>query len=144
MNPKNNPPTENAQPKKFNVNVDGITCMMINKGMIQPENNRIKPRLRRRRGLFIMADITNMPQNDSARVQNRAEIFHRMNPQWLSRNVDGSDSLWAVSLQIILGILTILSYVNIVVALLHQAGAIALFALTIYFIHRFRALDAKS
>jgi len=50
----------------------------------------------------------------------------------------------AVSLQIILGILTILSYVNIVVALLHQAGAIALFALTIYFIHRFRAIDAAS
>jgi len=47
----------------------------------------------------------------------------------------------AVSLQIVLGILTILSYVNIVIALLHQAGAIALFALTIYFIHRFRALD---
>ncbi len=50
----------------------------------------------------------------------------------------------AVSLQIILGILTILSYVNIAVALLHQAGAIALFVLTIYFIHRFRALDATS
>ena len=49
----------------------------------------------------------------------------------------------AVTLQIILGILTILSYVNIVIALLHQAGAIALFAVTIYFIHRFRAIDAK-
>jgi heme a synthase len=49
----------------------------------------------------------------------------------------------AVSLQIILGILTILSYVNIVVALMHQAGAIALFSISIYFIHRFRALDAK-
>jgi heme a synthase len=49
----------------------------------------------------------------------------------------------AVSLQIILGILTILSYVNIVIALLHQTGAIALFALAIYFIHRFRALDLK-
>jgi len=49
----------------------------------------------------------------------------------------------AVSLQIILGIFTILSYVNIVVALLHQAGAIVLFALAIYFIHRFRALDIK-
>ena len=47
----------------------------------------------------------------------------------------------AVSVQIILGILTILSYVNIVIALLHQAGAIALFTLAIYFIHRFRALD---
>jgi len=50
----------------------------------------------------------------------------------------------AVTLQIILGILTILSYVNIVIALLHQAGAIAVFALAIYFIHRFRALDARS
>jgi len=49
----------------------------------------------------------------------------------------------AVSLQIILGVLTILSYVNIVVALLHQAGAIALFVLAIYFIHRFRALDSQ-
>lgn len=50
----------------------------------------------------------------------------------------------AVTLQIILGILTILSYVNIVIALMHQAGAVALFALMIYFIHRFRALDTKS
>jgi cytochrome c oxidase assembly protein subunit 15 len=49
----------------------------------------------------------------------------------------------AVALQIGLGILTILSYVNIVIALMHQAGAIVLFALSIYFIHRFRALDAK-
>jgi cytochrome c oxidase assembly protein subunit 15 len=49
----------------------------------------------------------------------------------------------AVILQIVLGILTILSYVNIVIALLHQAGAIALFALAIYFIHRFRAIDRK-
>jgi cytochrome c oxidase assembly protein subunit 15 len=50
----------------------------------------------------------------------------------------------AVTVQIILGILTILSYVHIVIALLHQAGAIALFAITLYFIHRFRALDEKS
>jgi len=50
----------------------------------------------------------------------------------------------AVLLQIILGILTILSYVNIVIALLHQAGAISLFVLSIYFIHRLRSLDAKS
>src|SRR6185436_3011600 len=49
----------------------------------------------------------------------------------------------AVTLQIILGIFTILSYVNIVVALLHQAGAIVLFALAIYFIHRFRAIDTR-
>ncbi len=48
-----------------------------------------------------------------------------------------------VVLQITLGILTIISYVNIVIALIHQANAIVLFALAIYFIHRFRALDAK-
>lgn len=49
----------------------------------------------------------------------------------------------AVVLQITLGILTILSFVNIVIALLHQAAAIGLFGLGVYFIHRFRALDAK-
>ena len=47
-----------------------------------------------------------------------------------------------VALQITLGVLTILSYVNIGIALTHQANALALFALAIYFIHRFRALDA--
>jgi heme A synthase len=31
--------------------------------------------------------------------------------------------------------------VQIAVALAHQAGALSLFALTIYFIHRLRALD---
>ena len=46
-----------------------------------------------------------------------------------------------VALQITLGILTILSNVNNVVALLHQANAILLFGLAIYFIHRLRALD---
>jgi heme a synthase len=46
-----------------------------------------------------------------------------------------------VALQIILGVLTILSYVNIVIALVHQTNALTLFALGIYFIHRFRALD---
>jgi cytochrome c oxidase assembly protein subunit 15 len=48
-----------------------------------------------------------------------------------------------VALQITLGVLTILSYVNIVIALIHQANAIVLFGLAVYFIHRFRALDAK-
>lgn len=48
-----------------------------------------------------------------------------------------------VALQITLGVLTVLSYVNIVIALIHQANAIVLFALAVYFIHRFRALDAK-
>jgi cytochrome c oxidase assembly protein subunit 15 len=52
--------------------------------------------------------------------------------------------LWlvgAVALQITLGVLTVLSYVNIVIALTHQANALLLFALGIYFLHRFRALD---
>ncbi len=46
-----------------------------------------------------------------------------------------------VALQITLGVLTILSYVNIVIALIHQANALVLFALAIYFIHRLRAMD---
>lgn len=52
--------------------------------------------------------------------------------------------LWlvgVVALQITLGILTILSYVNIVIALVHQANAILLLGLAVYFIHRFRAVD---
>jgi cytochrome c oxidase assembly protein subunit 15 len=55
--------------------------------------------------------------------------------------------LWltgAVALQITLGVLTILSYVNIAVAFLHQANALLLFALAVYFIHRLNALDAKT
>lgn len=46
-----------------------------------------------------------------------------------------------IALQITLGVLTILSYVNIVVALLHQTNAIVLLALALYLIHRFRAYD---
>ncbi|MBL8063157.1 MAG: COX15/CtaA family protein [Anaerolineales bacterium] len=54
--------------------------------------------------------------------------------------------LWltgVVVLQITLGVLTILSYVNIVIALVHQANAIVLLGLAVYFIHRFRALDEQ-
>lgn len=54
--------------------------------------------------------------------------------------------LWltaAVTLQITLGVLTVLSYVNIVIALIHQANALLLFALAVYFIHRLRAIDAQ-
>ncbi len=53
--------------------------------------------------------------------------------------------LWlvgAVALQITLGVLTVLSYVNLHAALTHQANAIVLLALGLYFLHRFRALDA--
>ena len=49
--------------------------------------------------------------------------------------------LGLVFFQIILGIFTVLLHVQIVIALAHQAGALALFALLIYFIHRLRAED---
>jgi cytochrome c oxidase assembly protein subunit 15 len=48
-----------------------------------------------------------------------------------------------VALQIVLGILTVLSFVNIWLALIHQANALILFALSIYFIHRLRAIDTR-
>lgn len=55
------------------------------------------------------------------------------------------NGLWwlsaAVALQITLGVLTVLSYVNIWVALVHQANALLLFVLGIYLIHRLRAFD---
>jgi cytochrome c oxidase assembly protein subunit 15 len=46
-----------------------------------------------------------------------------------------------VILQIALGILTVIFHVQIAIALAHQAGALSLFALMIYFIHRLRTLD---
>ncbi len=49
-----------------------------------------------------------------------------------------------VVLQIALGILVILYHVNIPLALLHQANALALFSATIYVLHRLRAADAKA
>lgn len=60
---------------------------------------------------------------------------------------DIQKGLWwlfgAVALQITLGVWTVLSYVNIAVALIHQANAILLLGLAVYFIHRFRALDER-
>jgi cytochrome c oxidase assembly protein subunit 15 len=52
--------------------------------------------------------------------------------------------LWlvaAVTTQITLGILVVLFNVNIAAASIHQAGALTLFWLAIFFIHRMRALD---
>lgn len=46
--------------------------------------------------------------------------------------------LGLVVFQIVLGILTVILHVQIVIALAHQAGALALFALLIYFMHRLR------
>ncbi|MGZ6315731.1 MAG: COX15/CtaA family protein [Anaerolineales bacterium] len=48
-----------------------------------------------------------------------------------------------VLIQIILGIIVVVSHVQIQIALLHQANAIALFASTIYLLHRLRAADRK-
>lgn len=67
----------------------------------------------------------------SARKQNY--LGEIKNGMWLLLGI--------VALQITLGVLTVLSFVNIVIALLHQATAIGLFALGVYFNHRFRALD---
>ncbi len=48
-----------------------------------------------------------------------------------------------VCLQIALGITVVLTQVQIAVALLHQANAIALFTSTVYLLHRLRASDFK-
>ena len=72
-------------------------------------------------------------------------VFYVVKKQDYPREIQ-TGLLWllaAVALQITLGVLTVLSFVNIVIALLHQANAIFLFGLGVYFIHRFRALDAK-
>lgn len=61
---------------------------------------------------------------------NFAEIKNGLN--WL---------LGLVTFQILLGILTVVLHVEIAIALAHQAGALSLFALMIYFLHRLRAMD---
>ena len=50
--------------------------------------------------------------------------------------------LGLVVFQILLGILTVVLHVQIVIALAHQASALALFVLMIYLIHRLRAIDS--
>jgi heme a synthase len=63
-----------------------------------------------------------------------------------SRSVEIKNGLnWLlglVVLQITLGVLTVILHVQPAIALAHQAGALTLFALTIYFVHSLRALDA--
>lgn len=49
-----------------------------------------------------------------------------------------------ILLQIILGISILVSHVQIGIALLHQANAIALFAATVYLLHRLRAADQRA
>jgi len=49
--------------------------------------------------------------------------------------------LGLVVFQIMLGILTVILHVHIAIALAHQAGALALFSLMIYFMHRLKAVD---
>jgi hypothetical protein len=97
MKPRNNPATDAPHETKFRKNVESIRRMTINKGRTKPNSIRVKPKLRRRRGLFMMADITNKPQNDSARVQNPMVLFHRINQPSFWNTADGSDSLWAGS-----------------------------------------------
>jgi heme A synthase len=47
----------------------------------------------------------------------------------------------AVTTQITLGVLVVLTNVNIPMASIHQAGALTLFWLAIFFLHRLRAYD---
>lgn len=51
--------------------------------------------------------------------------------------------LGLVIFQILLGIFTVISNVEIAIAMAHQAGALSLFALMIYFIHRVRMLNSS-
>ena len=72
-------------------------------------------------------------------------VFHTARKHGFPRDLQNGlkGLIVVVGLQIILGVLTVLSYVNIVLALAHQANAIILFVLMIFFMHRFRALDKK-
>jgi cytochrome c oxidase assembly protein subunit 15 len=59
--------------------------------------------------------------------------------------VNGLTALsFLVALQIALGILTVLSHVNMLIAMMHQINALGLFALGIYFIHQLRLRDAAA
>lgn len=52
--------------------------------------------------------------------------------------------LGVIVVQIVLGIVTVLTSVQMAVALLHQTTAIALFGVTVFLLHRLRSLDAAS
>src|SRR5688572_25320521 len=54
MMPRNSPATEAPHEKKFRKKVDSRTRITIKKGMTTPRTIRIRPRLRRRRGEFII------------------------------------------------------------------------------------------
>lgn len=53
-------------------------------------------------------------------------------------------SVVLVLIQIVLGISILISHVQIGIALLHQANALALFVTTIYLLHRLRAADRRA
>lgn len=55
--PSANPATDAPHEKKFRKKVDSKTWITIKKGRIMPNNIRITPRLRRRRGEFIIGTI---------------------------------------------------------------------------------------
>jgi len=54
MVPKDNPATEAPQERKFKKKVDSSAWMTIRKGRSMPRSISIKPRLRRKRGEFIV------------------------------------------------------------------------------------------
>lgn len=67
--PRNNPPTDAPQLKKLRKNVDGTIFSTIKKGRIQPNRSRIRPKVRRKRGDFILIDKASRPPNDPVRGQ---------------------------------------------------------------------------
>ena len=72
-----------------------------------------------------------------------ALYFHARKQNLSTEIQNGSNWLLAlVTVQIVLGILTVILHVPIAMALAHQAVALSLFALMIYFIHRLRAKDS--
>ncbi len=64
----------------------------------------------------------------------------------LPRDIEAAANLIVLLgvLQITLGITILLSHVEIAVALLHQANALALFTVTVYLLNRLRAADLRS
>jgi len=77
--PNDSPATDAPQEKKFKKKVDSRTWISIRKGRSMPRSIRIRPRLRRRRGEFIIIDITNISQNVQVQAQSLAELSHRTN-----------------------------------------------------------------
>jgi len=72
--------------------------------------------------------------------------YWRIRSRKLPRNIEAGVTVLVllVLVQIVLGITILLSHVEIAVALLHQANALALFVALVYLLHRLRAADQRA